>query len=135
MSSPLLGLDIGTRRTGVALSPNGVDVQDLATIAWEPPHAHKLIAAISDLVREHQVETVVVGTPLSAEGADTSQSLRHARLQALLSRELTSTFPSLKVVEVNEFSSTIDGKAAFPHLDRDAAAACAILSAYLEHHA
>lgn len=135
MSSPLLGLDIGTRRTGVALSPNGKDIQALPTVHWEPPHAHKLIAAIGDAIHQHDISTLIIGIPLSATGESTSQSARHEKIQTQLKRELTSLFPTLTIVEVNEFSSTIDGAVAFPHLDRDAAAACTILATYLEHHA
>ncbi|CAN5192721.1 hypothetical protein BH11PAT4_BH11PAT4_5740 [soil metagenome] len=134
MSSPLLGLDIGLKRTGVALSPNGLDVQPLQTITWEPPHAHGLIQRVTQLVNEHEVATLVIGVPLSEDDSETSQSERASRVQSLLVRELAASHPHLSVAFANEFASTQDGRATFPDLDKDAAAACTILRDYLEHH-
>lgn len=132
MSSPLLGLDIGLKRTGVALSPNGQDVQPLETISWELPHIHGLSSKVGELIRNHEVATLVIGVPLSQDGSETSQSQRSSRITFRLIQELQSHFPNLSIVRVNEFASTQDGRAAYPHLDRDAAAACSILTSYLE---
>ncbi len=136
MSSPLLGLDIGLKRTGAALSPNGLDVQPLQTIAWELPHIHGLLASVSQLISSHGVATLVIGVPLSADGGETSQSERSSRVTTQLEQALATAFPHLSIVRVNEFASTQDGKVLYPHLDRDAAAACTILTSYLEsiHH-
>jgi putative transcription antitermination factor YqgF len=134
MSNPLLGLDIGLKRTGVALSPNGLDVQPLPTISWDPPHAHGLIQRVSELVKEHGITTLVIGVPLSEDASQTSQSERASRVQNLLVRELSTTYPDLNVAFTNEFASTQDGRATFPGLDKDAAAACTILRDYLEQH-
>lgn len=65
-----LGVDYGERRVGVALSdPTGTIAQPLTTIkrrhGKRPP-----VAAVARLAREHDVEAVVFGLPLTPEGED-----------------------------------------------------------------
>ncbi|WP_129629417.1 Holliday junction resolvase RuvX [Candidatus Oscillochloris fontis] len=63
----LLGLDVGERRIGVALSDAlGMLASPLTTINANPrPQALTMIAR---LVREHEVQVIVVGLPLTLRG-------------------------------------------------------------------
>jgi putative Holliday junction resolvase len=64
----LLGLDVGDRRIGIALSD---ETQTLATglPTFERIGPRKDLKAIAALVRDHQVSDVVVGLPRTLEGS------------------------------------------------------------------
>ncbi len=63
-----MGLDVGDRRLGVALSdPEGVLASELTTISSKGEEAD--LEAILDLARQHGVERIVVGLPLSMDGS------------------------------------------------------------------
>lgn len=63
----ILGLDIGSVRVGVALSdPLGLTAQPLEVIDRRKVNA---VQRIADLVREHEVSTIVIGQPLRLDGS------------------------------------------------------------------
>ncbi|MCD6453057.1 MAG: Holliday junction resolvase RuvX [Dehalococcoidales bacterium] len=63
-----LGLDIGDRRIGVALSdPMGILANPLTIIHRQEEVAD--ITAITNLIYQHQVEQVIVGLPRSMNGS------------------------------------------------------------------
>jgi len=63
-----LGLDIGDRRIGVALSdPGGVLASPFTIISCQDEAAD--VAAIKEMVEQNQVERVIVGLPLSMDGS------------------------------------------------------------------
>ena len=63
----VLGLDLGEKRIGVALSDaTGLIARGTGYI--EHVDTEKDIAAILDLVREHKAEKIVVGLPFSMDG-------------------------------------------------------------------
>lgn len=63
-----LGLDVGDKRIGVALSDEtGTLASGLATLPRVGPR--KDVKAVADLVRRHQVGEVVVGLPRRLDGS------------------------------------------------------------------
>jgi len=62
-----LGIDLGTKRMGVALSDSlGITAQPLATI---DRHGGKRdLAAVLDLARKYSVGVIVVGLPINPDG-------------------------------------------------------------------
>jgi putative Holliday junction resolvase len=83
-----LGLDVGERRVGIAISdPTGTVVRPLQTLIRGSREED--FAAIAALVAEHQVELVVVGQPLSLDGTEGPQARRIARYAQLLADQLT----------------------------------------------
>jgi putative Holliday junction resolvase len=63
-----LGLDIGDRRIGVALSdPEGILASPLAVINRRNERLD--IEAITEIIGKHQVGQVVIGLPLSMDGS------------------------------------------------------------------
>jgi len=63
----VLGLDLGSKRIGVALSdPEGAIASPLTTL--ERCGAARDLAALAELVREHEVGEIVVGLPLHMDG-------------------------------------------------------------------
>jgi putative holliday junction resolvase len=70
----VLALDYGSARCGCALSdPTGTIVTPVAAV--EQPDTRRGINALRELVREREVERVVVGLPLSLRGTDTAQTV------------------------------------------------------------
>jgi len=68
-----LGLDVGDRRTGVAISdPGGILATPLSVLESQDQDA--LIDAVLGLVEQHNVECVVVGLPRHMDGEIGSQA-------------------------------------------------------------
>jgi putative holliday junction resolvase len=81
----VLGVDLGSRRVGLALSdPLGLISSPLQTIPMttEPDLVSKLVA----LCRERAVSAVVVGLPVSADGTEGPGCARARRIAASLER-------------------------------------------------
>lgn len=89
-----LGLDLGTRRIGVAVSDRSGTLASPLTVVERSSDADGDHRRIADLVREEEAEVVVVGLPLSMSGRP-SQSSRSAELEA---QALAATVPVPVVV-------------------------------------
>jgi putative Holliday junction resolvase len=88
----VLALDYGSARCGCALSdPTGTLVTPIDLI--ERPASKRGLASILALVREREVETVVVGLPLSLSGADTEQTRETRAFAERLARRLGEQIP------------------------------------------
>ena len=132
MNGPILALDLGTKRTGVAISEAGLLATPLATLASTAPHTQTLIQQVLDLIKEHQATTLVVGLPLMEDQSSTRQSSKTSLIIAQLEVALRG-LPHPPTLEVaNEYHTTTDGLLEFPDTNKDAAAAAVILESYLE---
>jgi putative Holliday junction resolvase len=93
----VLALDYGSARCGCALSdPTGTIVTPLETVVR--PATKRGFARLRELVREREVERVIVGLPLSLAGADTDQT-RETRTFA---RELSLRLGEDVAVELHD---------------------------------
>jgi putative Holliday junction resolvase len=128
-----MGLDVGDSRIGVALSdPLGIMASPLTIIDRQNTDAD--FEAILAIIREHRVEGIVVGLPLSMDGSQGSQVekvrdfaaalSRHAGLPVRFQDERLSTVQARRVVR----SARKTGRST----RYDAAAAAVILQAYLD---
>lgn len=143
----VLGLDAGERRIGVAISdPDRHLAVPLRSVIADG-HGGEL-AALATLVHDEEVAELVVGLPLSLNGAESAQTARARAFGATLEQKLAlpvhfwderlSTQEALHQVDhgrqrsgkrgdrprSNQPSSTVD---------TDAVAASIILQAYLDH--
>jgi len=79
----ILGLDVGSRRIGIALSDAGgclaQPLQTLERRSWRQD-----LASLLELVRQNQVEEVVVGYPLRLDGTVGESARRIDRFVARL---------------------------------------------------
>ena len=83
----VLALDYGSARCGCALSdPTGTIVTPLDAVAR--PATKRGLAQLRTLVREREVERVVVGLPLSLDGSDSEQTRETRAFAYELSRRL-----------------------------------------------
>lgn len=134
-----LGLDVGERRVGVAISdPTGTVVRPLQTLVRGSREED--VAAIAALVDEHDVELIVVGQPLSLDGTEGPQAQRIARYALMLDEHLSVPIASwderFTTVVAEEILSQSRGKKkrrrARTKGQVDAVAAAVILQSYLD---
>jgi len=132
-----LGLDLGSKRIGVAVCDSGGTLAvPLETVGRSGDLArdHRRIA---ELVAEAEAEVVVVGLPLSLDGSEGPAARRARRELAALQRALP-----VPVATYDERWSTVEAEASLraaevgPRRRRqviDAAAAAVILQGWLDH--
>ncbi|MGQ9708578.1 MAG: Holliday junction resolvase RuvX [bacterium] len=83
----ILCLDYGERRTGVALSDETRTIaQSLVTINHNTDE--DLITAIGRLVKQYEVDLIVIGLPLSLAGKPSSRSEKIRRFASCLAKRL-----------------------------------------------
>jgi putative holliday junction resolvase len=69
----VLGLDVGSRRIGIAVSdPLGITAQGLETV--QRRNKRHDLAALEQIIRDYAVREIVVGLPLRMSGAEGTQS-------------------------------------------------------------
>ncbi len=69
----ILGLDVGSRRIGIAVSdPLGITAQGLETL--QRRNKRHDLAALEQVIRSYAVREIVVGLPLRMSGAEGTQS-------------------------------------------------------------
>jgi putative Holliday junction resolvase len=135
-----LALDVGDRRTGIALG------ERLARPLTTLKRRSKVedFAAIGRLVREHGVDTVVVGLPLNMDGSKGFQAAKVERYALLLRDALTEMDLVVDLVLWDERMTTEEAESKMVESgvrwsDRqqriDAVAAAVILQSYLDHQA
>ena len=140
----ILGLDVGERRTGVAISePMGLLARSLAIVQsrrWSVQ-----VAQIADLAVLYEAGTIVIGYPLHMSGEAGEQARRVDRFADLLADELERRSWAAQLVFWDERGSTEmaqdirrqSGARAAGRTGRgahvDAVAAAVILQGYLDH--
>lgn len=104
MTLRVLGLDMGERRIGVALSdPLGLTAGRLTVIERHGLEAD--VAVVRQLVERHEVQTIVVGLPLTLRGERGIQAKRVEAFAQQLARRL-----GLPVAFVDERLTTVQGE-------------------------
>lgn len=69
----ILGLDVGLRRIGIAVSdPLGITAQGLETL--QRRNKRHDLAELAQIIRQYDVQEIVVGFPLRLSGGESSQS-------------------------------------------------------------
>jgi len=132
-----LALDVGERRTGIAVGE--ALARPLTTLKRRSKAQD--FAAIGNLIREHQVDTVVVGLPLNMDGSRGFQAQRVERYARLLESALLEMGLAVELVLWDERMTTeqaeqaiVDGGHGRQARRRriDAVAAAVILQSYLD---
>ena len=132
-----LGLDVGERRIGVAVGE--VLARPVATLKRRT--RERDYETVGRLVREHQVDTVVVGLPLNMDGSKGFQAQKVERFAAELREALLETGLDAEVVLWDERLSTEEAQRAMVDTGQtvderrhrvDQVAAAIILQSYLD---
>lgn len=138
----ILGLDVGTKTVGVAVSdPLGIIATGVTTI--ERVGIRKDTGKVIDYIREYGCETVVMGLPLSLDDTDSVQTEKVREFRKMLENKLKSSGPlsKVKIEWQDERYSTVEAEevlidAKMSREDRkkiiDRQAAIVILQRYLD---
>ena len=131
----ILGLDLGERRTGVAISdPDGTLAQPLVQL--EPRGRRDLVASVARLVAENGAERVVVGMPFLEDGKSGEQARRTEATVAALRQALPVPVAvwdeRFSTDEADRLMREAGVKSGRRRARRDQAAAAVILQAYLD---
>jgi putative holliday junction resolvase len=125
--SRALALDYGSARCGAALSdPTGTLATPIDPV--ERPGSDAGLARIAELVREREVETVVVGLPLTLAGGESEQTAE-ARAFAERLAEIVAPVP---VRLHDERLTTAQARRAGGSASEDSRAAAHLLEAWLD---
>jgi len=131
----ILGLDYGRKRIGVAICDEmGLVARSLLTI--ERKTIKKDITEIERIAREHDVERIVIGYPLTLDGKEGIQCQRVSKFSKMIEERL-----SLPIVKWDESLSTKEAEDLLLEADMgrrkrrkgvDKLAAAIILQRYLD---
>jgi putative Holliday junction resolvase len=130
----ILGLDVGDRRVGVAISdPNGRVAVPLRTL--QRTSVLEVVAAIARLVAEEEVSAIIVGLPLRMDGSAGTQATSVQEfvqnLMPAVSVPVTLWDERLSTVEAEQRLRT-GGSSGRKKAEQDALAAAIILQGYLD---
>ncbi|MEW6033793.1 MAG: Holliday junction resolvase RuvX [Chloroflexota bacterium] len=136
MDSVCLGLDVGGRRVGVALSdPDGLVAVPLTTVVRRDTES--AVEQVATLAREHNAGCIVVGLPalLSGEvGAEAERVQEFAKaLERRTGRPVEWWDERLSSVAAEKLMRDMGARREKRDANRDALAAALILQAYLDH--
>jgi putative transcription antitermination factor YqgF len=128
----VLALDYGSARCGCAVSdPSGTIVTPIEMVPR--PASKRGFARLRELVREREVERVVVGLPLALSGGDTEQTRETREFAAALARRLGESVP----VEMHDerfttrMAQRLEGTPGAPSTSEDSRAAAYLLESWL----
>ncbi|MDA8407108.1 MAG: Holliday junction resolvase RuvX [Deltaproteobacteria bacterium] len=130
-----LGLDIGSKRIGVALSDqSGIIAQALETISSTNPQRDLL--RLLEIVRDYEVTEIVIGVPYNMDGSEGQQVEKVRKFKDLIAENVT-----LPVYEWDERLTTVAAERALLEADMsrakrrkiiDKVAAALILQGHLD---
>ena len=86
----VMGLDYGSKTVGVAISdPLGITAQGIETITRkEENKLRKTLARIEELVKEYEVETIVLGLPKNMNNTMGERAEKSLELKEMLERRI-----------------------------------------------
>jgi putative holliday junction resolvase len=135
-SRRILGLDVGARRIGVAVSdPLGITAQGLETL--QRKNKKHDFAFLNRVIREYQVKEIVVGLPLRMSGIEGAQAekinafaedlRKHFKLPVHLWDERLTSAEANRLLRETDLSIEKRGQAV------DRMAAILILQSWMQH--
>ena len=131
----ILGLDVGEKRIGVAVSdPQGILATPLAVI--DRVEVTSDIMAILRLVRQYEAERIVVGLPRSMDGSIGKQAEKVVtfteKLRSHINIPVEFRDERLSTVSAKRLMQETSGKKSKKKVRDDAIAAAIILQGYLD---
>jgi len=119
----IIGLDLGRKKIGVALS-SGIVAEGYTTLKFDEHDIDHFISELNKIIFEQKVDKIVVGLPLGRDGKETNQSI-WAKTQA--QKIASATGKQVVFVEESYSSSQAEGERG----DIDQQSARIILEQYL----
>lgn len=135
MTTRIMGLDVGDRRIGVALSDPGRVLASPFTII-ERTGDEPAVAAIAEIVRQQGVSLIIAGLPQSLSGAEGQQAQKVREFIGKLGEKVAVPVEfrdeRLSTVAVNRLMRSVKSKKGKQKEYQDARAAAVILQGYLD---
>ena len=104
----ILGIDLGIRRTGLALASEfGLGIRLLSPVSVK--NQAQLIELICGLVLEEEINQIVIGIPESRSPASITIATRALSLKAALEERFVRMPWSMKIVLIDETQSSKEG--------------------------
>jgi len=130
----VLGLDVGDKRIGVAISdPEEIIARPLTVISGN--EGKSAIEAIAQLVEQYDVKLIIIGLPYSLNGSEGQQAEKVKSFVEMLSRSINTRIEfrdeRLSTVAAQRLLSEA-GRKRSRKSPRDDAAAAFILQGYLD---
>ena len=111
----ILGIDYGDSRVGIAISdPLVITAQGLETISYNG-NDKILLKRIEEIVKEYNVETIVVGMPINMNGTKTER----AEVTEKFIHKLKSRLGKINVETVDERLTTVEAHKTMNYLEID----------------
>ena len=103
----VMGLDYGSKTVGVAISdPLGITAQGIETIERkEENKLRKTLARIEELVKEYEVEKIVLGFPKNMNNTIGERAEKSLELKAMLERRI-----GIPVIMCDERLTTVEAE-------------------------
>ena len=109
----VLAIDLGSKRIGTAVSDAlGISVRPLETIPRTSNE--RVLNRISDLVRQEEVEAVVIGLPLRMDGGEGDAARRALRFAEMVRKKL-----DVQVITQDERLTSYEAESAMLELGFD----------------
>lgn len=83
---PILAIDWGSRRLGIAISPDGL--HGFIRPHIEAANTNEAIEAVSRLVKDEKIKTVLMGLPISMDGSEGGTAKQVRRFGQLLTQQV-----------------------------------------------
>ena len=128
----ILALDVGDRRVGVALADSQIKI---AVPYGYLERSDKIIQQITELMLDHDIDTLVIGYPRNQSGEATKQTEsveQFAKKLAEIEIDADLVFQDESLTSVIAEQRLQDEKKPYTKADIDALAAALILQDYLE---
>lgn len=126
----ILGIDYGDSRIGLAVAPKGVTFALPLTVI-ENDGEDRYLKAIHEIIKDENVEEIVIGMPVTMSGGDSEQTIKIRHIVQLFEK----TFNIPVHIEDERLSSKLAETYQRQGADKslhDALAAQAILQTYLD---
>lgn len=136
----ILGLDFGSKTVGVAITdPLGITPQGMEIVRRESPNKlRKTLARIETIIREYEVELVVLGLPVNMDGSSGERVEKTKEFADMLRRrsgiDIVFQDERLTTVAANEIMDEAGIKREDRYKYVDQIAATIILEDYLNSH-
>ncbi|TKA87799.1 MAG: Holliday junction resolvase RuvX [Candidatus Phytoplasma asteris] len=98
-----LGLDLGEKTLGIALSQTGIIAQKLKTIFFATHKYDRLIAPLQEIISQYQIKTIVLGYP---KHMNNDIGIK-AKISSDFKKTLENKFEQVKVILWDERLSTV----------------------------
>ena len=129
-----IGIDLGTKRVGLSLSdPSNIIASPFKTLTFIDND--NLVAKLSNIINDNNVETIILGLPLNMSGGDTEQTKKVRTFKDSLAKlNIPILFEDERLSSVSAKKSLVmqNVKTGYNKAEIDRTAAAIILQQFLD---